>query len=36
MDTFYCRESDECDGVTAGGTDCVEMLTVGTAGSGQT
>jgi hypothetical protein len=30
-----CRDSDECDGVTAGGADGVEFLTFGSAGSGQ-
>jgi len=27
-----CTENEECDCVTAGGTDGVELLTVGTAG----
>jgi hypothetical protein len=29
---FVCRDKDEGDGVTAGGTDGVEFLTVGNAG----
>ena len=28
-------DSDECDSVTAGGTDCVQFLIFGTAGFGQ-
>ena len=33
---MICRDSDDCDGVTAGGTNGVVFLTFGTARSGQT